>query len=56
MDTIYLVLIIVGSFFAGMKLKCKSKCCGCEFDMEKSEDENGNILRTLKVIKRTDTM
>ena len=56
METLYLVLIIFGSFLVGMKLKCKSKCCGCEFDMEKAEDENGNILRTLKLVKRTETM
>ncbi len=55
METIYLILIILGSLFAGMKCNIKGKCCGCEIELDKEESDNG-VMRTIKIVKRSSTM
>lgn len=52
------MLIILGSFLLGLKLKCKSncklcKCCKCELELEKKENDDGSIIREIKIIKKT---
>jgi hypothetical protein len=55
METYMIILIIIGTFIAGLKCNCKSKCCGCEIDLVK-EETNGEVLRTIKIIKRSNTI
>jgi hypothetical protein len=55
METYVIILIVIGTFIAGLKFKCKSKCCGCEIDLVK-EENNGEIMRTIKIVKRSNTI
>lgn len=59
MEVIY-ILSIIGSIIATniifKKFICKSKCCdwcNCEIDLERTEDDNGNILREIKIMRKS---
>ena len=59
MEVIY-ILSIIGSLIATniilKKFICKSKCCSlcdCEIELEKKEDAHGNILREIKIMRKS---
>ena len=53
MDNLYYMFIIIGSFIIGLKLKCKSKCCDFECELDKKQNEDGTTLREIKIIKKS---
>jgi hypothetical protein len=53
----YYIIIFIGTFLLGLKLKCNSKCrickcCDCDIQLEKIENDDGSVLREIKIVKK----